>query len=212
MASSSRCGFTAEDVRILKRETVYRGFFAMERIELSHRRYQGGWTPPISRELFLRPPAVGVLAYDPVRDRVVLAEQFRVGALEGGYAGSPWLLELVAGMAESSESPESVARREMREETGCELGRMHEITRYFSTPGGSDERIHLYCGEVDSSAAGGIHGVASENEDIRVVAMTREDAESAMHEGELNNAMTLIAIQWLALNRSALLQSWGKAE
>lgn len=209
MSVNSLPAFGASDVEVLERETAYQGFFSMERVNLRHRRFHGGWTPVLSRELFLRPPAVGILLYDPSRDTVVLVEQFRVGALDLEDGTSPWLLELVAGMAQAGESLRDVARREVREETGCEPGPLREITRYLSTPGGCNERIQLYCGEVDSSRAGGVHGLESENEDIRVVVMPRIEAEQAMFRGHLNNAMTLIAMQWLTLNRDSLVEGWA---
>lgn len=87
----------------------------------------------LSRELFVRHDAVCVLPYDPQRDRVVLIEQFRVGAL--GKVDNPWLIELVAGLIDKDEAPDEVARREAVEEAGLELADLWPVTRYFPSPG-----------------------------------------------------------------------------
>jgi len=78
------------------------------------------------------------------------------------------------------------------------------ITRYFPSPGGSDERVHLYCALVDSRGAGGIHGLEEEGEDIRVTTWARADAIEAMQQGLIDNAASIIALQWLAMNAESL--------
>jgi len=190
----------ADAVRILARETCFRGFYRLDRLQLRHRQFSGAMGPALSRELFVRHDAVCVLPYDPQRDCVVLVEQFRVGALD--KAANPWLLELVAGLIDSDEAPEQVARREAREEAGLELGALWPITTYFPSPGGSDELVHLYVGRCDSAGAGGVHGLAEEGEDIRVHVWPLEDALQAVRDGRINNAASIIALQWLALNRA----------
>lgn len=199
-------GFSRDDIEVLDRQTVYRGFFSLERVSLRHRRYEGGWTPRLDRELFVRPRAVGVLLYDPRLREVVLVEQCRVGALDiageslPGTPDSPWLLELVAGLVEPGETPEEVAHREVLEEAGCRIDRLIPLPGYLSSPGGSNEWIILFCGLLDASQAGGIHGLAEENEDIRALRVPLSGLEEAMAAGRLSNAMTLIAVQWLLLN------------
>ncbi|WP_017939429.1 NUDIX domain-containing protein [Zestomonas thermotolerans] len=196
----------ADAVRILARETCFRGFYRLDRLQLRHRQFSGAMGPALSRELFVRHDAVCVLPYDPQRDCVVLVEQFRVGALD--KAANPWLLELVAGLIDSDEAPEQVARREAREEAGLELGALWPITTYFPSPGGSDELVHLYVGRCDSAGAGGVHGLAEEGEDIRVHVWPLEDALQAVRDGRINNAASIIALQWLALNRAEVRGLW----
>ena len=136
----------ADAVEVVQREHCFRGFYRLDRLHLRHRQFKGGMGPLISRELFVRHDAVCVLPYDPLRDEVVLIEQFRVGAL--GKKTSPWLLELVAGLIEEGEQPEQVAHREALEEADLTLDRLWPITEYFPSPGGSDERVHLYPGSA----------------------------------------------------------------
>ena len=202
--------FGAQDLDVVQRTPGYRGFFSIDKVILKHRLYAGGWSPPFTRELFLRDPAAGVLLYDPDRDQLVLVEQFRIGALQDAenQGSSPWLLEIVAGIMAPDESATQLSRREAQEEAGCEILDMVHITDYYNSPGGSNERISLYCGRVDASSAGGIHGLEEENEDIRALVLSFEEAWQALQDGRMNNAMAIIAMQWLYINRHSLHQKW----
>jgi ADP-ribose pyrophosphatase len=204
MSESSKT--TDLKVEIVEREACFRGFYALDRVHLRHELFGGGMGPVISRELFVRHDAVCVLPYDPVCDCVVLIEQFRVGALD--KSAHPWLLELVAGLIDKDESPEEVARREAVEEAGLTLGELWPVTAYYPSPGGSDERVQLFVGRCDSHGAGGIHGLAEEGEDIRVLVLSLDEALTAVNAGRIDNAASIIALQWLALNRAQVQQAW----
>ena len=195
------------DVEVIEREPCFKGFYKLDRLRLRHRLFAGGMGPEIRRELFVRHDAVCVLPYDPQRDCVVLIEQFRVGALDKSH--NPWLLELVAGLIDKDEEPEQVARREAVEEAGLTLGALWPVTVYYPSPGGSDERVHLYVGRCDSRLAAGIHGLEEEGEDIRVHVWTLEQALQAVRDGRIDNAASIIALQWLALNRAEVRGVWG---
>lgn len=194
--------FGRGDVQIIEQETVYQGFFRMLRLRLKHRLFAGGWSPLLSRELFERGHAVAVLPYDPVRDEVVLIEQFRVGAIDHGT--SPWLLEIVAGMVEPGEAEEEVARREAEEEAGLTLHTLIRALGYFSSPGGCSERISIFIGEVDASETVTHAGLATEDEDIRVLRVARTQAMAWLQAEKIDNAASVIALQWLELNRHRL--------
>ena len=194
--------FVRDDVQIVKTETVFKGFFRIDKVTLRHKLFRGGWSGEFPRELFERGEAVCVLLYDPQRDGVTLVEQFRIGALDDER--SPWLLELVAGMVEPGESAEDVARRETEEEAGCRFYDLLPVCRYWVSPGGTSERVHLFCGLIDSEGVGGIHGLEEENEDIRLVKMTFTDAWQRLEKGDINNAATIMALQWLKLNHQHL--------
>jgi ADP-ribose pyrophosphatase len=197
-----------EDPRVdlVERATLYQGFYRMDRYRLRHRRFDGGWSGIMSREVLVRPPAAAVLPYDPLRDAVVLIEQFRIGALAAG--AEPWLVEVVAGVIEPGETPESVVRREAVEEAGCTIAALEPIGRVLPSPGGDAELIHLYCGRVDSAGLGGLHGVADEHEDIRAFVLPFAEAYRRVIEAPVTNANALIALQWLALNRERLRRLW----
>jgi ADP-ribose pyrophosphatase len=192
---------------ILEKTICYDGFFRMERYRLRHRLFGGDWSRPLVRELFERGHAAAVLPYDPRLDCVVLVEQFRIGALES--ASGPWLFEIVAGIISPEETPEAVVRREAVEEANCELQDLVPICDYFVSPGGTSERLSVFCGKVDAAHVGGIHGLAEEDEDIRVHVLSFQDAVAWLQAGKINCAAPIIALQWLQINRQQLRQQWG---
>jgi ADP-ribose pyrophosphatase len=197
----------AKDIEILDKSEQYKGYFRINRYRLRHRLYAGGWSGELQRELFERGHAVGVLPYDPAADSVVLIEQFRIGALVAGMG--PWLTEVVAGIIEEGEAPEEVARRETQEEAGIEVMDLMPICRYLVSPGGSSESVILFCGRVDSRGAGGIHGLAAEHEDIKVDVVPYAEAMRRLEEGDFTNAISIIALQWLALHRGRVRTAWA---
>jgi ADP-ribose pyrophosphatase len=191
---------------ILDKEIVYPGFFRMEKYRLKHTLFAGGWSPEISRELFVRGSCVAVLLYDPHADKVVLIEQFRAGAIL--QPDRAWLVEIVAGAIEAGETAEEVAYRESLEEAGCEIEDLMVINEFYTTPGCSAERITLFCGKIDSSQVGGIHGLDHEDEDILVRAVDFDEAYLMVENNLIESGIPIIAIQWLALNKQKLKQKW----
>jgi ADP-ribose pyrophosphatase len=193
-------------IEVDQRETLFDSFLRVDRLKLRHSLFAGGWSELMTRELILRPRAVGVLLFDPAQQQVVLVRQIRVGMLDEGQ--KPWLLELVAGMVESGEEPIEVAARESLEEANTKPQDLLQICEYYNSPGISNERITLFCGRVDSTQAGGIFGLDAEHEDIEVVVLSLADALAKVASGEINNAMSIIALQWLQLNQPMLEESW----
>jgi ADP-ribose pyrophosphatase len=137
---------------------------------------------------------------------VVLIEQFRAGAIL--QPDRAWLLEIVAGAIEEGETAVEVAYRESMEEAGCEIQELMVINEFYTTPGGASERITLFCGKVDSTQVGGIHGLDHEDEDILVRAVNFKDAYAMLENNEIESAIPIIALQWLALNKDKLQQQW----
>jgi len=198
---------TPSAVDIVRREKCYQGFYQLDRLHLRHELFAGGMGNEISREVFVRHDAVCMLPYDPQRDEVVLIEQFRVGVL--GKTDNPWLIELVAGLIDKDEQPEQVAHREAQEEAGLEISALWPMIKYFPSPGGSTEFVHLFLGRCDSRGVGGLHGLVEEGEDIRVSVWAFEDALQAVRDGRISNAASIIALQWLALNRAEVRGLWS---
>ncbi len=190
---------------ILEERTQYDGFFSMKSYTLKHTLYNGGWSQPITRELFQRGNCVAVLLYDPIRDEVVIIEQFRIGAIQ--TSDQAWLLEIVAGAIETGETAEEVAYRESIEEAGCEIQELVKINDFFTSPGGTSELLSLFYGKVDTSDIGGIHGLDNEDEDIYVTTMKFNDVYQLLLDGKILSAIPIIAIQWLFINRDRLRQS-----
>lgn len=198
---------THKPIDILHRETVFQGYFRVDRYRLRHGLHKGGMGAPILREVFERGHAAAVLLLDPLRWEVVLLEQFRIGAHAAGLADA-WLTEIVAGIIHDGESAEEVARREAREETGLDVEALWPIAEYIVSPGGASETVSLFLGRVDARDCEGIHGLDEEHEDIRVFAMPVDEAISLLDSGKANNALMLIALQWLALNKEEVRRRW----
>jgi len=210
-----KISFTRDDVEIIDKKSGYDGFFHLNTYTLRHRQFAGGWGPEITREVFERGHAVGVLPYDPATDKVILIEQFRVGAYAAIASpwfdedASPWLYETVAGIIDEGERPEDVAYRESIEETGLTLTDLMPVSHYHVSPGGTSETVFVFIGRTDASNLEGFHGVAHEGEDIRPFSVTLDEAYDSIAKGLVNNAMTIIAIQWLMLNRETVRSKWS---
>lgn len=194
-------------VEVVDRELCYQGFFRLERVHLRHSLHGGGTSPVLVREILEKGDVVALLPYDPVADTVVMIEQFRVGAM--GQPRGPWLLEIVAGLMEPGEAPEDVARREAMEEANLVVRRIDPIMQFYATPAKSSEFTHLFCGEVDASRAGGVHGLAHEGEDIRVVPMPATEAMALVESGRIDSAWPIIALMWLRTHRERLRAAWS---
>lgn len=199
--------FNKKDIFNLTKRTLYKGFFSLLEYRFQYRKFDGSVSEMVTREILERGHAVVLLAYDDKRDEVVLIEQIRIAAID--TKDSPWMLELIAGMMDhENESTEEVAKREAMEEAGIVIGKCKPIISYLASPGGLTEQLHILVGKVDSSTAKGVHGLAEENEDIKVHVVSREQAYKWVEEGVINNAASIIALQWLQLNHLKLKNEW----
>ena len=196
------------DVEIARTQTISARYLRIDTFRFRHRLFSGEWSAERSYDVLRRGQAVAIVLYDPEHDRVVLVEQFRLPALLAG--SSPWQLEAVAGLIDTYETPEAVAIREAREETGLTLmGEPLRIQRYLPSSGGSDESLDLFCARVDSTAAAGVHGLPEEHEDIRVVVKTLAEVEALLDTGTIESGHTLIGLYWLLRHRDHLRRLWS---
>lgn len=202
--------FTSQDVKILHKEPLYDGFFKMVRYDFRHKLFNGGWTDTVQREIFERGHAVAVLPYDPKTEEFVLIEQIRIGALPTSQ--TPWLIEIIAGIIDEGESPESVCHREAHEEAGIQLEDLTKALSYLSSPGGTTERIHVFVGRTDATLAHGVHGLPTESEDIKVYRVAEQDAWNWLQSGQIDNAASIIALQWFFIHKQTLLENWHHSE
>lgn len=203
--------FTHTDVKILDQQVAYQGYFRIEKYQFLHRLFQGGWGNVLTREVFERGQAAGALLFDPILDKVILIEQFRVGVIKQ-TTESPWLLELVAGIIDGNQTPADVARRETQEEAGLSVQDLISICQYWVSPGASTETITLFCARVDASQvqASVTHGLAEEGEDIQVHVFSTQETYSLLEKGYIKNAPTIIALQWLQLHEAEVKEIWLK--
>lgn len=189
---------------VLDEKPVYRGFFNLTQFRLRHSLFAGGWSEPLTRELFHRGSCVAVLPYDPVTGQVVLIEQFRIGAVP--HKNKPWLIEIVAGAVEDGETPEAVALREAEEEAGCRLEELIRIGEFYTSPGGCSEIVTVFCGLLGGDdIQQGVFGLEDEGEDIRAFVVSLDEALSWIETGIIDSVVPVLALQWLALNRQRLM-------
>ncbi len=190
---------------ILQTETLLDDFLTINAYQVRHELFSGGHSPVLRRLRLEKEKAVSVLLYDPGIQSVVMVEQFRIGAKEEAES---WLLENPAGYVEENETAENVAIREVREETGCSVEALIPICEFLVSPGISNERIILFCGKVDASLADGIHGLEEEGEDIKVEVLGFEAAVNELYSGRINSTSTIMSMQWLLLNKTAVDRQW----
>ncbi len=193
-----------EDIRLRRRSLVYSAFFSVEEYELTHDRFAGGHGAELNRAAFVSGDAITVLPYDPVRDRVLLVEQFRAGPYARGDA-QPWLLEAIAGRIDGGESPEEAVLREAQEEAGISLRDLQLVGQYYPTPGAKTEYLFGYLATADlPDEAAGLGGLEGEGEDIRAHVISFDRAMELLESGEINVGPLIILLLYLARQRESL--------
>jgi ADP-ribose pyrophosphatase len=200
-----------EGLAILSNETVWQGRFPLQVVRFRHRRFDGAMSGIQTWELWRRGRAAALLPYDPWADAVVLIEQFRLPALAAGV--DPMMVEVPAGLCDPGEEPEATIAREMREEVGMTPDQIRPIQDIVLTPGGCDERVSLFVGRVGSPIADaegiiGHAGLATEHEDIRARIWPAARAIDWALEGRFANAVTVVALLWLAARRTEVRAQW----
>lgn len=178
------------------RTPLHEGFLKVYEYVVDVERQRGG-TVQLTWELMERGHAVAVLGHDPIRDEVVLVNEFRPGALIAG--DYPFRDNLVAGAIDDGESAIDAAVREMAEEAGLVLlePRLIHPGAYVSS-GGTSEKITLVYGRVDTSGGGGIYGMATEREETLAVVLPAQTFLDRVRRGEINDLKTLVAGYWFA--------------
>ncbi|MBC9230377.1 NUDIX domain-containing protein [bacterium SPL81] len=196
MTILDHASYSASDVTIESREFLFRGFIQVEKVSLKHRLFnRSDYSPLIHRELIHRPEAAGVLLYNDQKQKFALIEQFRIGALND--AESAWQLEVIAGVLDGNESPETCIRRESLEESGCEITELEHLFSFYPSAGACSEFFHLYTAEVDLPNEGGIFGMPDEGENIQLHLFNYDQLSTLLKNGRLSNAPVIMALQWL---------------
>lgn len=196
MSIITKATYNHTDVEIISRENIYKGFVQVEKVEFKHRLFnQKDYTPVISRELIGRKEAAGALLYDDQQQKFALIEQFRVGALND--QDSPWQLEIIAGVLDGDESPETCIIRECQEESGCVIKDPQHLFTFYPSAGACNEIFHLYSAETQLPEQGGIFGVEGEGENIQLHIIEYTAVESLLKSTRLRNAPVIMALQWL---------------
>lgn len=198
--------YNNNDFDIENRHHIYNGFIKVEKVSLRHRLFnQTEYTQTIERELIRRKEAAGVLIYNDQQQRFALIEQFRVGAIDDAI--SPWQLEIIAGVLDGDESPETCIRRESLEESGCEIHDLKHLFSFYPSAGACDEIFHLYVAEAELPEHGDIFGMPDEGENIQLHIIQYQDLVPLLNNNRLRNAPVIMALQWLKQHIDALAQA-----
>ncbi|MBO9397017.1 gamma-glutamylcyclotransferase [Shimia sp. R9_2] len=200
----SPSGMTRDDVSDVMLNRPYAKYFTLDELTLSFRRYDGAQSEMVERAVFVATDAVIVLPYDPVRDRVMLIEQFRPGPYVRGDA-LPWQLEPIAGRIDAGETAENTARREAEEEAGLTLGALHEVANCYASPGCTTEFYNIFVGLADlPDDVIGVSGLDQEAEDIRSYLFSYDRLMEMVDQMQAVNAPLVLAALWLARHRDRL--------
>jgi len=206
MSIVERPSYTSKDVEVTSRESLFRGFIQVEKVSLRHRLFnQTEYTHVLQRELIHRPEAAGVLLYNDQRQQFALIEQFRVGAINDAY--SPWQLEIIAGVLDGNETPESCIRRETLEESGCTINHVQHLFSFYPSAGACSEVFHLYVAETELPTEGGVFGMPDEGENILLHLFDYSEISTLLSQGRLRNAPVIMALQWLSQHITTIIKS-----
>lgn len=193
-------------VEIISKEPLFKkSFFHIEQATLKHELFDGSMSSAITRVIVDRGDGAAALLHDKHQNAVVLVEQFRYPTYVAGQERNGWTFELPSGILEPGENPEATIQREIKEETGYSVSQLQHINTFYLSPGGSSERIFLYyvnVTDIDRVTMGG--GILSENEDLRVEMMPVGKALQKVRDGEIVDAKTIVALQWLQIQQNSV--------
>ena len=185
------------DVEVIQKEMVYHGFLSIEKISLKHRLFnQTDYSPVLQRELIARKDAAGVLIYNHKQQQFALIEQFRVGAISDDQ--TPWQLEIIAGIIDEGEDPQTCITRESIEEAGCHIFEIEHLFTFYPSAGACTERFFLYAAQATLPRDGNLYGLKTEGEDIKLHIFNYADLDSLLKHPQIRNAPVIMALQWLA--------------
>ena len=192
-----------------KKRLVYNGFFSVEEHDLSYQKFNKERSTVVTRSALVSSDAVIVLPYDPVKDRILLIEQFRTGPYVKGDE-NPWVLEPIAGLISSEESPENAGIREAQEEAHLKIEKMELVARSYPSPGISTEFFHQYVGIVKlPKSTNLIAGLSSENEDIRSHIFEYPQFSHMIKSGKIKVGPAILLGLWLSKNRNRLRKEYS---
>ncbi|MEE9428816.1 MAG: NUDIX domain-containing protein [Paracoccaceae bacterium] len=191
-------------IRTLDKRVPYKNYFSVEEHDIQVPRFDGSLSNVMTRAIFVSGDAVSVLPYDPVRDRVMLIEQFRFGPHIRGDQ-NPWKLEAIAGRIDKGETPEQTVHRETAEETGITIQKLLPAIANYPAPGAVAEYMYSFVGLTDlPDNVVGVSGLDSEDEDIKSYLFSFDQAMGFLADGRVDTGPLVNSLLWLALHRDSI--------
>ena len=191
-------------IEVGARSRAYAKFYVLDDLQMRHERFDGTMSDSLERAILIKPDAAFVLPYDPVRDRVLVIEQVRVGPIVRDDARC-WHMEPIAGGIDAGETPGEAARREALEEAGLQIGRLEPIAEVYPSSGSSSEFFYLFLGLADlPDDVTGSGGLETEHEDIRSHLWSFEELMRRVDGFDIANAALLTSAFYLARHRDRL--------
>jgi len=181
------------DIRSVR--TIFRDYFQIDEARVSYQLPNGEMSGVVRRLSFVRGDSCAAVVVNEVDGTTIMARQFRFPTVAKGPG---WILEIVAGTVENGELPEDCIRREIKEELGYEALCLSHLRTFYTSPGGSSERVHLFHAVVSASSrtdSGG--GAPEEQEDIEAVEISLAEVPRLLASGSVIDAKTIIGLSWL---------------
>ena len=184
------------NIKILKTEILSDNWYILKKVTFEYQK-NDGTVETQTREVYDRGNGSTILLYNKQKRTVILTRQFRLPTfLNGNPTGM--LIEACAGLLDE-DNPEDCIRRETEEETGYRVSDVKRIMEVYMSPGSVTEILYLFVGEYSNemkvSEGGGI-----DHENIDVLELSFDDAFDMINTGKINDAKTIILLQYVKLN------------
>lgn len=188
-------------VKIIGIKNLSNAHYKLDKVDFEFQTNNGSWQKQ-SRECYDRGDGAAILLYNPTKKTVILIKQFRMPSYLNGNA-TGMMIEVCAGLLDENK-PEACIIKEVEEETGFKISNPKKVFELYSTPGAVTEKIHYFISEYNDDmkiSDGG--GLEEEHEEIEVLEIDFETALSMVSKGEINDAKTVVLLQYAKLNNLA---------
>ena len=185
-------------VKIIGIKNLSNTHYKLDKVDFEYQTNNGSWQTQ-SRECYDRGDGAAILLYNPIKKTVILIKQFRMPSYLNGNA-TGMMIEVCAGLLDE-DHPEACIIKEVEEETGFKISNPKKVFELYSTPGAVTEKIHYFIAEYSDDmkiSDGG--GLEEEHEEIEVLEIDFETALSMVSKGEINDAKTVVLLQYAKLN------------
>jgi nudix-type nucleoside diphosphatase (YffH/AdpP family) len=202
--ASRRYDAAMDDFDVVSAQPPSGRFFRFQSVDVKHKLFTGGTSDLLAREAFIGVDAAILLPYDPVRDRILLVEQARLGP-KMRHDPNPWMLEPIAGMIDAREAPQDAALREAHEEAALQISTLAFAGSFYASPGSTTDYFYTYVGLCDLPRDDSyLGGLPDEGEDLRLHPIGFDAAMRLADSGEIAVGPALFLLYWLRHHRDRL--------